>query len=145
MSGNGDDRDIEKWFESVRREDRRGAPPFERAWREALGRATGPSRGVGGLRVALGAALATAAIAAGILLVRDHRGGGLSFSAEEVAMAREISEWTAPSDGIVFIARMRETVGVPRLEIESVRLPPTSEPEESGNNRPSSLSPTEPP
>ncbi len=129
MSGNGSDRDLEGLFESVRREDRQGAPPFVRTWNEARRRATAPSRRHGGLRLVLAAALTTAAIAAGVLLVRGHRGGGLSFSAAELAMARELSDWTAPSDGFASVSGVQVSVAVPSLEIESVQLPTISAPE----------------
>jgi hypothetical protein len=130
MSGNGNDRDLERWFESAREADRGEAPAFDRTWREARRRAARSSRRTG-LRLALGAALTTAAVAAGVLLLGDHRGRSLSFSDEEIAMARAISAWTAPSDAIASISGVHLSVEIPRLEIESVRLPTMTPPRAS--------------
>ncbi len=123
MSGIDDDRDLEGLFQSVRREDREGGPSFVGTWEEARRRAAGSSRRLRGLRVVLGAALATAAIVAVVLAVREHQSGGLAFSEEDLRLARELSEWTAPSDGLARLSGVRVSDDIPSLEFESVPLP----------------------
>jgi len=130
MSRNGNDRDLERWFDSAREADRGDAPAFDRTWGEARRRAARPSRRTG-LRLALGAALTTAVVAVGILLLGDRRDRSLSFSDEEIAMARAISEWTAPSDALANVSGVRVSVEIPRLEIESVELPTMTSPRAS--------------
>lgn len=140
MSRNGSDRDLEKLFESAREADRLESPSFGRTWDEARRRALSRSRRGAGFRLTLGAALAAAAIVAGILLVLGHRVGTSSFTEQEIAMAREISEWAAPSDRIAALSGLEISAGVPNLEIESVELPEWSAPQAVGPDRTASSS-----
>ncbi len=140
MSGIDDDRDLERLFQSVRRDDRQDTPSFVRTWHEARRRAAEPSRRHGGLGVVLGAALATAMVVAVFVVVRGPRDRGPAFSEEDLRIARELSEWTAPSDGLVRLSGVRVSDDVPSLEFESVPLPRWTAPAAQSSGRAASTS-----
>jgi len=129
MKASDDDRGLRRMFEQLRDEDRRATPEFEKASRR-----TAPATPRAGLRLAWAGGAAAVAALALILALRPVGTVRDVSTVEALAMARELSSWTAPSDGIYDVSGLTVLSGVPSLELTSLALPELATPASTGDS-----------
>ena len=119
MSAPLDDRDLASAFETLRREDRGGAPGFSTMWNEARSRAArrAPRRWIPAASLA---GVAAAAALAALLLWPGAPSGSID---EAIVVAEQLDAWEAPSDAFLVTYDADLGDSVPSLDFESLDLP----------------------
>ena len=139
MTERNEDSTLRQLFSNLRERDRRRAPAFERTW-DAAGRPRVAPRRTSTARVGL-----VLAAAAGLALVAfailDHGDSGRAAPdlAAEIAIARELAAWEAPTDFLVEISGLELLDSVPTFGAGYLTLPadaadPSGRGEPAGND-----------
>jgi hypothetical protein len=128
VSDRHEDRRLEEVLSTVRDADRRHAPAFDSVWAGARKRADATASSTRGGRlvwaaVGLGAVVAVAALV--VWVAPDGTGPSLDA---EIAMAREMWAWEAPTDALHEISIPGISSIAPSLEMTSVPLPEIATP-----------------
>lgn len=115
------DPDLERRFAAVRAEDAIGAPRYDEVRASAFVLGTRRRRKTRAIWAA-GAAASVAAAALAVTLL-DRRSGGMTASLEEIAIAEELSSWSAPTDELYGLASLEIPDSVPGLDLGSAYVP----------------------
>jgi len=124
-----DDPLLRDLFATLRREDQRAVPGFDRLLAEARGNARQAGRAHRGGWWLWAGAGAVAAVVVAVVLARVPPPAPRPQSLDEaLAMARAMDTWEAPTDSILEIALLKMPDTVPTLEYTSVPLPAVTTP-----------------
>jgi len=121
MNGSRHDHDLEASLASLREDDGRRTPPYARVRDAALAGEAGRTRRVrAAWTVAAAAVLGAVAVTVTLL---DGRNGASVGLEPEIALASEMSAWSAPTDVLYELASLEIPDSVPGLDVGSGYVP----------------------